>query len=522
MKTTIRGLTGILAGCIFCMFCSVAVFAAKGAVILETYTGENSVSVYVKGANKYADDINVQIATAEAEKVEKASVSKLDTPMKTLIMIDNSISIPAGDRKKISALVENMIAGLKNEEISIATFSEDINIVTDYTSDYKTLKQAADSIKYHDQETYLTDVLYDLISTHYVNQEEDTYRRIIVISDGVDNKSLGYTKEELSNLLRDCPVPIYTIGCSTENNNEQLENMFAISRQTNVKYFLLDKVKNMFDISDVLGKDLKILRLTITPPADMMDGAKKAVKITLSDGESLTVDIAMPQQLQIEEPEPEPEPEPETESRESEPETEAVEPETEAVQETESADSGIGMITVLLIGTGAAAVIAVICIVIIVGKKKRSNRASFEIADSSILNERQNDAADAGERTLLLDPGQNGDADHDGTVMIWNQGTTYQVVLTDINSPAKSFRAPLNQAIVIGRKADKCDIALDYEKSVSAKHCEISVSGGKFYVTDLQSSNGTFLNGSKVLTKTEIFSGNTLRLGKLEMRFEVR
>lgn len=123
---------------------------------------------------------------------------------------------------------------------------------------------------------------------------------------------------------------------------------------------------------------------------------------------------------------------------------------------------------------------------------------------------------------MIDDSFQNREANHDGTVMLWNQSTTYQVILTDINSPAKSFRVPLNQAIVIGRKADICDIAIDYEKSISSKHCEISVSGGKFYVTDLQSSNGTFLNGSMVLTKTEIFSGNTLKLGRLELRFEVR
>lgn len=68
------------------------------------------------------------------------------------------------------------------------------------------------------------------------------------------------------------------------------------------------------------------------------------------------------------------------------------------------------------------------------------------------------------------------------------------------------------------------DIVLDYERSrtVSSRHCETSVRGGKFYIRDLQSSNGTYVNGSKILSETEIFSGNILKLGILEMKFEVR
>ena len=106
--------------------------------------------------------------------------------------------------------------------------------------------------------------------------------------------------------------------------------------------------------------------------------------------------------------------------------------------------------------------------------------------------------------------------------MIWNQNVTYQVVLTDINSPVKSFQVPLHNSIVVGRKKESCDIALDYEKSVSGKHCEIIVRDGRFYIKDLQSSNGTYVNDSKILTETEIFTGNALTFGRLKMRFEVR
>ena len=510
MKKIIKGLTGIIAGC---MIFGVAVSADGDIAILETHTGDTDISVYVKGAPEGTEGIDVQIGTSELVDFIATKVSDMDNPMKTLVMIDNSISISGQDREKTAMLLQNMISDMKNEEICLATFSEDTSIVADYSNDYKTLKRAADSIEYNDQETYLTDVLYDLISAQYTKNDEDVYCRIIVISDGVDNKSLGYTKEELSTLLKDNPVPVYAIGCVNKNNNEQLENMFAISRQTGADYFIMDEVEDMFDISDAFDADMDMLKLTITPPKEMLDGSKKAVRITFSDGTALAVDVAMPQQVYVE---------PATETEVEEETEEETVTESETVEDEEITILGMSLITFLAIVIVVMAVDAIICIVIVVARKRKKNRQPFETIDSSILNQTRNSDAISNDRTLMIDSFQNREANHGGTVMLWNQSTTYQVILTDINSPARSFRVPLNQAVVIGRKADVCDIAIDYEKSISAKHCEISVSGGKFYVADLQSSNGTFLNGSRVLAKTEIFSGNTLKLGRLELRFEVR
>ncbi len=99
---------------------------------------------------------------------------------------------------------------------------------------------------------------------------------------------------------------------------------------------------------------------------------------------------------------------------------------------------------------------------------------------------------------------------------------SYDIVLTDIHSPVKSFQAPIRSSVVIGRKQDMCGIVIDYDKSVSGKHCEIRIKDGKFFINDLQSANGTYVNGCKVLTEIEIFSGNIIKMGRLELRFEVK
>jgi pSer/pThr/pTyr-binding forkhead associated (FHA) protein len=57
------------------------------------------------------------------------------------------------------------------------------------------------------------------------------------------------------------------------------------------------------------------------------------------------------------------------------------------------------------------------------------------------------------------------------------------------------------------------------EPSVSSHHCEILLRGDQVIVKDLDSTNGTYINGQKV-SESPITSGQILRLGQLEMRLE--
>jgi predicted component of type VI protein secretion system len=57
------------------------------------------------------------------------------------------------------------------------------------------------------------------------------------------------------------------------------------------------------------------------------------------------------------------------------------------------------------------------------------------------------------------------------------------------------------------------------EPSVSSHHCEILLRGSDVVVHDLNSTNGTFINGEKV-TESVLKPGQVLRLGQIEMRLE--
>ena len=108
--------------------------ATAGKVtVVETATGSESISVYAKGTTAGGSPV-AQVGTADAKSVKSQEIQDLDLPMKTLVMVDNSISIREADRKKITEFLNDIIADrLAGEQIAIATFSETTTYLCEYT-----------------------------------------------------------------------------------------------------------------------------------------------------------------------------------------------------------------------------------------------------------------------------------------------------------------------------------------------------------------------------------------------------
>ncbi len=71
---------------------------------------------------------------------------------------------------------------------------------------------------------------------------------------------------------------------------------------------------------------------------------------------------------------------------------------------------------------------------------------------------------------------------------------------------------------VIGRHPE-CQIQLD-SNMVSRKHARVFRDGGKLFVEDLGSGNGTFLNGGRVIAAAVLKNGDRVKVGPILLRFE--
>lgn len=87
----------------------------------------------------------------------------------------------------------------------------------------------------------------------------------------------------------------------------------------------------------------------------------------------------------------------------------------------------------------------------------------------------------------------------------------------DLDFPVdESYEISENE--VIGR-GKKCDISIA-DRYLSTKNSRIFKSSGKFYLEDLDSTNGTFLNGEPLSdTAVELLDGDKITVGRVNFLF---
>lgn len=110
--------------------------------------------------------------------------------------------------------------------------------------------------------------------------------------------------------------------------------------------------------------------------------------------------------------------------------------------------------------------------------------------------------------------------DSDGTLQMWQDAPTSKITLTDTSNLQRCYQKPITTSLVIGFSSDS-DLCINYDKSVSRKHCEILKEGSDFFIVNHSQSNGTLLNGMKVVQKMPIYDGSIIRMGRVEMRVEI-
>lgn len=90
-------------------------------------------------------------------------------------------------------------------------------------------------------------------------------------------------------------------------------------------------------------------------------------------------------------------------------------------------------------------------------------------------------------------------------------GDTLEVTLVVTVPSGAEKRYPMRANAMMAGRSDQADIAIK-DPSVSSRHCSFEKQGGRLFVKDLGSSNGTFMHGNRI-TESELVDGDQLRLG---------
>lgn len=94
-----------------------------------------------------------------------------------------------------------------------------------------------------------------------------------------------------------------------------------------------------------------------------------------------------------------------------------------------------------------------------------------------------------------------------------------ELVLTYSNE-LEHTRAFSQQEVMIGREASSDLVIAD--DTVSSHHARFSYHHKQWWLEDLQSTNGTFLNNERLYTSTVIVSGDEVTLGNITIQVEIK
>ena len=172
----VAGIVGMLAF-LLCVTSMVAFAEENKTAVAGSRTAEDSIYIYIRGVGDIISGTTVQIGNTLCEDIQVADVVAMGIPIKTIILLDNSISLSKGWGSQAKEFILELIdEHAEKEEYKIATFADGLTVLTDFSTDYESLKATVEEIEFLDQKSYLTDILYDFLKGNSDGNEDRDFR----------------------------------------------------------------------------------------------------------------------------------------------------------------------------------------------------------------------------------------------------------------------------------------------------------------------------------------------------------
>lgn len=117
------------------------------------------------------------------------------------------------------------------------------------------------------------------------------------------------------------------------------------------------------------------------------------------------------------------------------------------------------------------------------------------------------------------DPDGKNDGDNSEQKVIFKQPPLY---FYSLNAPVDiNFKIDVSE-FVIGKNPAQVNGVISFNKAISRVHCKISYQNNSYFITDLGSANGTYVNKSRIAAQhpQKIKSGDTVRLANSDFKIE--
>lgn len=463
----------------------------------------------------------------------------MDITAQTLVLVDNSLSVSKVNREISKLTLQYLFAHTpEGRAYCLTPFSHDMEYVESYTTDYIGLEDMVSRIEYENKETSLTDVISRVLNEW--SESDYACRDILILTDGLEDESQYYEREELFYLIDHTDYPIYIV-CLDQNDNEKaVKNLSAICRTSEGVLFHTEFSGSDAEVERQLSEQIlaamdvysrnnwqKYNEQTDENVIEGEESGETGDKTTLTEldngengSENMNYeDIIMEEYTH--------------ENAYSENESSVI---YENTQDAKGVFVGTPM-SFAVIGVSFFFIICGVflswCLILrhkgkekieadayrdMIRRKVREQEDMDYESNDYLQNSRSNkpEHGKIGETVALVERSNRNMTDG-MTRLLYEDGGVADMTFEDANDPSKFYRISSFGKTVLGRSASCCDIAFDYDDSVSSRHCELFSRDNSWYVKDLSSSNGTLVNGQKVYTESPILSGDLLQMGSLSL-----
>ena len=413
----------------------------------------------------------------------------------SVFLVDISGSIKAKRFDELKKTIAAMIEKMKPlDRAALISFGEKVTVEQDFTSEKKSLLYSLQNLQAKDKRTQLNQGLLRGLELARMKREDLPRRRIIILcSDGIDDMPGGATTDEVREALTLDPIPVYSIffdadSMSKASRDAAFKAIGEFSRRSGGQVF--DAKSSAF--SDVFSSISASLNESLVLKIDLgemkPDGTAKRIEIAYTDGEKSLYDGISVRLT--------PKGGQDAESAPKEPLSADV-----AVTGSEPAENWLQQWKYPL-AAGAAVFLGGLLFLIIQKKKKQALVKDHEVKPQ--------------EKATVQMPRVS------QTVSVPAvPSMKIELIVTGTTAPGDKFTANVSDRLVLGRNTGQAVLTIPGDGTISGRHCELIYSRGKLFVADLQSTNGTMVNGVPVRGEFPLNDGDRLMLGKTEMRVRI-
>lgn len=402
-----------------------------------------------------------------------------------LFAIDTSGSMRSS-LPKIKGSIQELVRALPaDSEISLVTFNDGADIAVPFTKDRATIHAAIDALKIGGTTTELN---YGLIrGSELLNSGGVGTKNVIVaFSDGKD-EGRAYSIEAVIDAAKVADTRIFAVGVAAGSNSRDLMTMRRIAESTGGRYRDFDSAGEL-SLQSILAPTVEDFWWTTSWETSMApDGSRQPVDLQVAFGSA-----KRDQQLAVQAP-------------------------LSTFHSLRQSRWVMGLL-----------IVAIILALVFVALKQREVRKLVEANTQRSAMDLEARVKDVKEsvRAAVAEGGKRFMPDK--TIVesprarktVAARGVrTAEAFLQVTQGPREGARFELTRPITtLGRDLTN-DICLP-EGRISSTHARIVREASKYFIEDLNSTNGTFVDGQRITQRVELAAGTVLRMGGASLKFE--